>query len=560
MGPLPFDPNVTRRGAFSPMTFETAARPAKAADPAPDRPLDPLPELWTSVARAFVHRARSQPERPAMVDSTGAALTYGQTLVRASALARVLSRRLGEGPFVGLLLPPTVPSAVANIALTLLGKVPVNLNYTAGQAVIDASVTQCGLTQVITSPRAIDRFKLQPKAELVMLEDLKDQVGALDKVWAAVVAKVVPIGMLGRFLPGLKADDRSHMATVIFTSGSTGDPKGVILSHGNVLSNIHQIDRAVRLSNDDVVLCFLPFFHSFGFTVALWTVLCLGLKAVYHFNPLDARTIGELAEKHDATILFGSPTFMRGYVQRCEPRQFATLRLTILGAEKLKPELARDAKEKLGVVLLEGYGCTETGPVAAVNIPETNRPGTVGRPLPGTAIKTADPETGADLPRGTEGIIHVKGPQVMVGYLNRPEATAAVLKDGWYSTGDIGLLDDDGYLKITDRYSRFSKVGGEMVPHLAVEAAIVEACGVDESKVAVTALPDPKRGERLAVIHTDLGIAPAEVVKRLGAGPLPKLWLPSPEDFVAVEAVPVLGTGKIDLRGLKEIAKERLGT
>ena len=237
-----------------------------------------------------------------------------------------------------------------------------------------------------------------------------------------------------------------------------------------------------------MVLGILPFFHSFGFTVTLWTVLCLGKRVVYHFNPLDAKIIGTLCEKHGVTLLDGHADFMRTYLQRCEPKQFATLVHLILGAEKLKPELAREIQEKLGIEPMEGYGCTELSPVVAVNTPHEmtlpdgrtvhgNRPGTVGLPLPGTAVKTVDPETGPTSRAGREGMILVKGPQVMVGYLNRPEATAKVLKDGWYTTGDLGYVDADGFLKITDRLSRFSKIGGEMVPHMAVESAIMEATG-----------------------------------------------------------------------------------
>jgi acyl-[acyl-carrier-protein]-phospholipid O-acyltransferase/long-chain-fatty-acid--[acyl-carrier-protein] ligase len=249
----------------------------------------------------------------------------------------------------------------------------------------------------------------------------------------------------------------------------------------------------------------------------------------------------------------------------CEPRQFQTITHWIVGAEKLKPELAHDIEAMLGIRPLEGYGCTELSPVVAVNVPrdvelpggrvvDGNRLGTVGLPVPGTAIKTVDPETGSDLPAGTEGMIAVKGPQVMVGYLNRPDATAQVVKDGWYLTGDIGYVDPDGFLKITDRLSRFSKIAGEMVPHLAIEAAILKATGVDENQVAVTGVPDAKQGERLCVLYTELGRSPTEVQQRLTAGTMPKVWIPSPRDFIQVEEIPLTSTGKVDLRRLKEIA------
>jgi acyl-[acyl-carrier-protein]-phospholipid O-acyltransferase/long-chain-fatty-acid--[acyl-carrier-protein] ligase len=371
--------------------------------------------------------------------------------------------------------------------------------------------------------------------------------------------------ILGAFAPGLRSDCLDAEATVIFTSGSTGDPKGVVLSQRNILSNIHQVDAHVHLQPEEVVLGILPFFHSFGFTITIWTALCLGKKVVYHVNPLDARTVGKLCQEHGVTLLVATPTFARLYLKNCEPRQFRAITHFILGAEKLKPELARDIQRTLGIEPLEGYGCTELSPVVAVNLPREvelsdgrkvagNRPGTVGLPVPGTAIKTVDPDTGADLPEGAEGVIAVKGPQVMAGYLNRPEATDQVIKNGWYITGDIGYVDPDGFLKITDRSSRFSKIAGEMVPHVSVESAIMEATGVDEHHVAVAGLPDPKHGERLCVLYTDLGMPPVEAHHRLNAGPLPKVWIPSVRDFIHVEEIPITATGKVDLRQLREIA------
>jgi acyl-[acyl-carrier-protein]-phospholipid O-acyltransferase/long-chain-fatty-acid--[acyl-carrier-protein] ligase len=507
-------------------------------------------------------------KRTALDDSTGVSLTYGQALLRALALGRVLARTLGPAPHVGILMPPTVPGAVANLALALWGKVPINLNYTASQALVDASIDQSGITHVLTSAKVLDRFKIRPKGTLVLLEEIPARVTAMDKLWAAMVARLVPISALGGFLPGLRGDHLAATATIIFTSGSTGDPKGVVLSHRNVLSNVHQVGQHVHLLADEVVLGILPFFHSFGFTITLWTVLGLGKRVVFHFNPLDAKIIGSLCEKHGVTMLMGTPTFMRTYLQRCEAKQFATLVHLILGAEKLKPELARDIQSTLGIEPMEGYGCTELSPVVSVNTTHDmtladgrtvhgNRLGTVGLPLPGTRVKTVDPTTGADLPPGTEGMIVVSGPQVMVGYLNRPEATAAVLKDGWYTTGDLGVVDADGFLKITDRLSRFSKIGGEMVPHLAVESAILQVTGANEQAVAVTAVADPRRGERLCVLYTDLGVPIAEVYQRLSAGSLPRLWIPATEDFMPVESIPILGTGKIDLRKIRELAADR---
>ncbi len=551
------------------MSVQTTERPVGTDSAAPDVPLPPLPAHWRSLPRAFVHTARANWSKVGLADSTGVSLTYGDALVRALALGRALARELGPEPCVGVMVPPSVPGAIVNIALMLLGKAPINLNYSASQAVIDAAVDQAGIRHVVSSKKVIEKVKLTPKGTIVHLEDMPARVGKFDKAWAAVTAKVVPTAALGAFLPGLRGDRPGATATVMFTSGSTGEPKGVVLTHGNVLSNVHQMRVHLQLDPLDVVaLGILPFFHSFGHTVGIWTILLLGKKAVYHTSPLDAKIVGDLCEKHKVTLIASSPTFMRHYLQRCKPGQFAHLFHLLLGAEKLKPELAREIEETIQVNPLEGYGTTEMSPVAAVNVPfevtlpdgrkvDGNRRGTVGRPMPGTSVRTTHPETGEGLPRGAEGLVHIKGPQIMPGYLDKPEVTARVLRDGWYNTGDLGYLDPDGFLVITGRLSRFSKVAGEMVPHEGVESALMQAVGVSEQAVAVTAVPDPKRGERLIVVHTAWPIPPAEACKKLNAASIPRLWIPAAEDFIEVEAIPMLPTGKLDLRKLKEIAVDR---
>lgn len=553
------------------MPGSTTPAPTIAAATLPDVPLEPLPEGWRSLPRAFLRTARRRWSHVAVADSLKVSLTYGETLTRALALGRVLRRELGPEPYVGLLIPPSVAGAVANIALMFLGKIPINLNYSASEEVINKAIQRCDIKRIITSKKFLERVKLTLAGEYLYLEDLPAKVSTLDKVCAATLARVAPEATLGSFCPGLKDDRLDAMATVMFTSGSTGDPKGVVLSHGNVLNNVHQMRQQLRLDPLEVnALGVLPFFHSFGYTVGIWTILLLGKKAIYHSNPLDAKVVGDLCEKHAVTLIAASPTFFRHYIQRGKPEQFKHLFHCLLGAEKLKPEVAAQIEEAIHLNPLEGYGTTEMSPVAAVNVPfeiettggktvDGNRRGTVGRPLPGTTIRATDPATGAELPRGVEGMIHVKGPQIMVGYLDNPEATAKVLQDGWYMSGDLGYLDPDGFLVITGRLSRFAKIAGEMVPHEGVESALMAAAGVDDRAVAVTSVPDAKRGERLAVLHTPWTISPAEVCRKLIAGSIPKIWIPSADDFIEVEAIPMLGTGKLDLRAIREIALQGPG-
>ncbi len=548
------------------MSVPTTAEAAQAG-PVPDVALPPLPDHWTSLPRAFLHTARANWSKVAMADSTKASLTYGEALTRALALGRVLARDLGDDAYVGVMVPPSVAAAVVNIGLLLMGKIPINLNYSGSQAVIDSAVDRCKIRHVITSKKVVERLHLTPKGALIHLEDVPAKVGALDKAWAALVARVVPIAALGSFLPGLRGDRRDATASVMFTSGSTGDPKGVVLTHGNVLANVHQMRVHLRLDPLDVVaLGVLPFFHSFGYTVGIWTILLLGKKAVYHSNPLDAKIVGNLCEEHKVTLLPASPTFTTLYIKR-KPEQFRSLVHLLLGSEKLHPETLEEIRRTIGVDALEGYGTTEMSPVAAVNVPfevtlpdgravAGNRHGTVGRPMPGTTVKTIGLEPPhADLPRGVEGEILIRGPQIMAGYLDNPEATARVVRDGFYATGDIGHLDPDGFLKITGRITRFAKIGGEMVGLDGVERALRQAAGAEPTALAVVAVKDLKRGERVVVVHAPLATEPGEICRKaLAESGLSRLAIPSADDFIAVEAVPLLGTGKVDYQSLKAIA------
>lgn len=539
-------------------------------DVQPDEILQALPKSWDSLARAFVSTARENWSKSSMADSLGVQLTYGQALIRAIGLAAAFRREIKVERYVGVMLPPSVPAAIANIAIHLLGKIPVNLNYSASQDAIDHAIARCKIETTITSQKFMDRIKLTPKGRSLLLEEMPKKVGIMDKLWAIVAARTIPMTQLGAFLPGLRDVDLSKTATVMFTSGSTGEPKGVVLTHGNVLSNVHQMRQHLRLDPLPVVaLGILPFFHSFGHTVGIWTILLLGKKAVYHTNPLDAKIVADLCEKHQITLLAASPTFFRHYIQRGKPEQFRHLVHILLGAEKLKPDVADQIEEKIHVDPLEGYGTTEMSPVAAVNVPFSidlaggrqvsgNRRGSVGRPLPGTCVRTTDPESGEILPRGVEGMIHIKGPQIMAGYLENPEATAKVLVDGWYSSGDIGRVDEDGFLYVTGRLSRFAKIAGEMVPHEGIEAALI-AAGLDEGGVAVTSVPDDKRGERLVVLHQPMRLSAVDVCRKLGEKGLPRIWVPSADDFYEVPEIPTLATGKLDLRKIIDLALQKVG-
>jgi acyl-[acyl-carrier-protein]-phospholipid O-acyltransferase/long-chain-fatty-acid--[acyl-carrier-protein] ligase len=305
-----------------------------------------------------------------------------------------------------------------------------------------------------------------------------------------------------------------------------------------------------------------------GFTVTLWLPPSLGIGVVFHPNPLDSATIGALVRMYGVTFLIATPTFLQAYIRRCSPEDFGSLQFVIAGAEKLPDRISQAFEDTFGIRPLEGYGCTECSPVVGVNTRDFRAPGfrqvgakrgKIGHPLPGVSIRIVDPETGAALPDATPGLMLVKGPNVMLGYWNKPEKTAEVLRDGWYNTGDIAMMDEDGFITITDRLSRFSKIGGEMVPHIKVEEKLHECAEIAEQVFAVTGVPDGKKGERLVVLHVLPEDKIKETIERFSATELPPLWKPKPNQFVKIDALPYLGTGKLDLRKIKETALELAG-
>jgi acyl-[acyl-carrier-protein]-phospholipid O-acyltransferase/long-chain-fatty-acid--[acyl-carrier-protein] ligase len=521
------------------------------------------------VPREFVRRCRKEMFNQKIVDSTGVSMTGGSLLMRTLIFRRLLLRTLGpDEKFVGLLVPPSAGGVLANTAVTLCRRVAVNLNYTVTSETLNYCIKQCGIKHVLTSRKFMEKFDFKLDAKLVYLEDLREQVTLADKLAGAFGAYVLPPAVLERQL-GLDKIKLDDLFTIIYTSGSTGQPKGVMLSYGNIGSNSAAIEEILQLDNHDMVLGILPFFHSFGFTVGLWSVLALGPRGCYHFSPLDAKIIGKLCKDHKVTILVTTPTFMRSYMRRCTPEEFATLELVVTGAEKLPNDLTAAFEERFGVRPMEGYGTTELSPVVSVNVPPNraiggadnqHKLGTVGRPIPGVMAKAVDHETGEDLPTGETGIICIKGPNVMQGYYQMPEQTARVIRDGWYSTGDMGFVDEDGFIHITGRLSRFSKIGGEMVPHIHVEELLQKIMSDDEEKlaVAVTSMPDPRKGERLVVFHLPCEKSIDQVLEELAAAKLPNLWIPDKDSFYQVDEIPLLGTGKLDLQGLKNLLEERV--
>jgi acyl-[acyl-carrier-protein]-phospholipid O-acyltransferase/long-chain-fatty-acid--[acyl-carrier-protein] ligase len=535
-----------------------------AAESAIERTRDCVP-----MHRQFVRSAARHPFRECFIDpaSPSGNLSCGKALAGAIVLSRWLRPQLSDEPLVGVWLPTSIPAAVANIALTLLGKTAVNLNYTAGVESVRSSVRQCRMKEVLTGQRFLDRIPLDlgPDVRLIRLEAAREGIPQAARVRAFLRVVMSP-GWLLDWTLGLRKHTARDLATVIFSSGATGEPKGIMLSQQNITSNIEIFKNHVDYSPKDRVLGILPFFHSFGYTVTLWGALVAGAVVVFHNDPRAAKEIGELCRVNRCTLMASTATFLRMYMRRCEPNDFKSMRLLVCGAEKLPPPLIEEFRNKFGVTPLEGYGCTELSPVVSVNVADVavnsltqvgNKVGTIGQPLPGIAVRVVDPETREPLSVGKEGLLLATGPNVMIGYLGKEGLTRAKIVEGWYSTGDMAHVDEDGFITLTGRTERFAKIGGEMAPLELIDDELHRVIGTSDRVLAVTAIPDAKRGERIVVLHLiEAQINMRDALKKMSGAGIPNLWIPDERDCYGVKELPILGSGKLDLKRLKEMAIE----
>ena len=523
------------------------------------------PMLQRHLAEVVVRSLKKRSSELAVVDGMDhSTLTRGMLLAAAIVLARRLRADV-PGKRVGIVLPPSKGAVLANVAVLLAGKVPVSLNFTAGRAALEAAMRQAEIDMVLTATVVQKKMEQFPWPRHVwkldeVLPPMKKRIG----LWRAVVA-VTPWRLLTRILQIPKRGGHEE-AVLLFTSGSSGEPKGVVLSHRNILANISQFRVMVNLKQGEGVLASLPFFHSFGCTVTLWFPIIEGLRAVTYPNPLDVAKNAEVVQRYGCTLFLATPTFLRAYLRKAERAQLASVRLVITGAEKLPWQIAEAFEEKFGQQVMEGYGLTETAPVVSCNLPDVSlndaghtvqqayRPGSVGKLAPGIAAQIRDPETGAHRSLHDTGMLWLRGVNIFEGYLGQPEQTAGVIEDGWFRTGDLGRFDEDGFLFIEGRLSRFSKIAGEMVPHETVENKIYEALGLPangERLLMIVGVPDEAKGEALVLLST-VDVAQAPLRSKLSELGVPNLWVP--RTIRRIEALPLLGSGKLDLKACKDLA------
>ena len=529
-----------------------------------------------TIADAWIENLSDNANKLAVADSTGVELNKTRFATAVFLFNKKLKPMLKDEQNIGLILPTTAAGAIANMAVLTLGKTIVNLNYSSGESSLEYAINLAEIKSVVTSKQFLAKLKSKgfdlssvlKKVDVIYLEDIKKRITKLEGLKTLICVKTAPIWALkSMYIKPKKIEDT---AAILYSSGSEGTPKGIELTHQNIMGNIKQIATLINASDDDVMLGTLPIFHSFGLTVTTLTPLVEDVAVACHPDPTDGLGIAKMCAKYSANYMFGTATFYGLYIRnrKIHPEMFKSLKLVVAGAEKLPKKVSDEFKKRFGHTIYEGYGATETTPVASINIPDVvmvddnyrihagRKEGTVGLPVPGSSFKIVDPDSFEELVDGEDGMILIGGTQIMKGYLKNPEKTAEVIVelDGrrWYVTGDKGHIDEDGFLSIVDRYSRFAKIGGEMISLGLVEGEIGQL--VDEnSGISLTAIPDERRGEKLVLlVEGDIEIDEFKVkIKELGMNPL---FVPSL--YFKVDALPKLGSGKADFKGAKKMALE----
>jgi len=533
-----------------------------------------------TIPKKWIESAKKQLSKTGIHDALAGDLSYHRLLVASIALSKDVLQRCLSSNNVGILLPASSGSALMNLATLLAGKAVVNVNFSAAPESIASGLEQAEIKTIYSSKLFIKKLEKKgldltwtDNVELIYMEDLMKSLKAqkLKMLSLLILTKILPVALIKAFY--CHSHDNQATAAILFSSGSEGAPKGVMLSHRNMVSNVEQISDVLNIQHNDVVLSCLPPFHAFGLTVTTFMPLLDGIPMVTSPDPTDALAIGKAVAKHRVSIMCGTSTFLNIYTRNRKviPLMFDSLRVVISGAERLKEDVRLGFYAKFGKPIYEGYGATETTPVACVNVPDHldvnhwdvhngQKEGTVGMALPGTTVRVVDPDTMEALDVGQDGLILIGGHQIMQGYLGQPQKSDDVIAEidniRWYKTGDKGHVDKDGFVTIVDRYSRFAKIAGEMVSLGAVEGKLhtLIASFNDnvEFDVVTAAVPDDKKGEAVVALvsgEIDLDDLKAQL-SRSDIAPLMR-----PSALYSVGKIPLLGSGKVNLSQLNDVAK-----
>lgn len=500
----------------------------------------------------FIIRAKKTPGATALVDGlSGKRFTYRKTLLSALLLRKQLLAIPDD--YIGVMLPNGAGAVLSTLAVLLAGKVPVMLNFSTGAAEnCQYAQSKCGFRTIITAKAMLEKIGCPLVPGMVFIEDFIARIGSAAKVQALMFSSL-PKAMLIRAL-GL--GDIEETAVILFTSGSEKHPKGVPLSHRNIAANIFAFSERFNFTDRDIMLSILPYFHVFGFTVHLWLPLLSGMRLICYPSPLEYGRVVEMIRQEKVSILVGTPVFLMGYLKKAQPGDFQSIWLVVSGADTTPSWLFEAYRTEHHLDICEGYGATETSPVISVNDPGARKEGSIGRPLGNIEVCISDIESGETVPPGKDGRIMVKGPSVMEGYFDDFEETHMRLKKGWYDTGDIGMMDEDGFLWHRGRLKRFVKIGGEMVSLVRSEAVLVGLLPPD-TECCVVEIPDFRKGARLVAALSGQAVDTDHIqkacLKELPAIAVPKTYLYFPE-------LPKMGSGKIDFRQVTLMVKEHLST
>lgn len=499
----------------------------------------------------FIYKAKKYQNKLAFIDrTTDRRITYKKALIASLIFSDIFKKY--EPGFIGVMLPTSAGCALTILGLLMSGRTPVMINYSTG-AHINAKYAQkkCNFEIIITSKSLLEKINCPHIDGMVYIEDIIEKIPRTAKLKSALLSKL-PANMILRFIHNGHEDDT---IVILFTSGSEKDPKAVQLTHKNISSNIKSFSSVFKLYENDIILANLPYFHVFGFTVNLWTPLYHGMTIVSYANPLDYKNICNIIKEEKPTVVVGTPSFLRGYIKKSEPGDFKSVRLIVSGADKCPDSLRKEYLEKHNLILYEGYGTTETSPVISVNTPDFNKPGSVGKVLPDVQVRIENYETGKECAPNEVGRILVKGDLVMKGYLDDFEETSMRIRYGWYDTGDMGYLDEDGFLWHSGRLKRFVKIGGEMISLVKVED-VLEKLLPENVYCSVVEIPDAHKGVRIVAVVTKK-IDEKQILKQMSEY-LPNIALP--RQFIILEDLPRMGSGKIDFRKVGELVKEQLGS